>query len=60
MGNKGDLTNFEHGTILGAQQAGLNISETDDFHRQPSVGFTENGIGGGEGQYLVTSRSGIG
>ena len=31
MGNKGDLSYFECGTVLGARQAGLSISETADL-----------------------------
>ncbi len=42
MGKKGDLSDFEHGMVVGARRAGLSISNWD-FHAQPSLGFTENG-----------------
>ncbi len=31
MGKKGDLSDFEHGVVVGARRAGLSISETADF-----------------------------
>ena len=34
MGNKNDLSDFDHGMIVGVRQGGLNISETTDFHTQ--------------------------
>lgn len=30
MGKKGDLSDFECGIVIGARQAGLNISESTD------------------------------
>lgn len=44
MGKKGDLSDFEHGMVVGGRQAGLSISETADLlgFAQPSLGFTEN------------------
>ncbi len=46
MGKKGDLSNFEHGMVVGARRAGLSISKTADLlgFSQPSLGFTENGL----------------
>ncbi len=32
MGKKGDLSDFEHGMIVGARQAGLSISQTFRLH----------------------------
>ncbi len=31
MGKKGDLSDFEHGMVVGARRAGLSISETADL-----------------------------
>jgi len=31
MGKKGDLSDFEHGMVVGARRAGLSISETTDL-----------------------------
>ncbi len=31
MGKKGDLSDFEHGMVVGAIQAGLSISKTADL-----------------------------
>ncbi|KAI5086988.1 hypothetical protein C0J45_24461, partial [Silurus meridionalis] len=31
MGKKGDLSDFEHGIVVGARRAGLSISETADL-----------------------------
>ncbi len=31
MGKKGDLSDFEHGMVVGARQAGLSISKTADL-----------------------------
>jgi len=28
MGKRGDLSNFEHGMVVGARQAGLSISQS--------------------------------
>jgi len=47
MGNKGDLSNFERGMVFGARRAGLSISHLLsywDFHAQPCLGFTKNGV----------------
>ncbi len=33
MGRKGDLSDFEHGMVVGARQAGLSISKTADLLR---------------------------
>lgn len=41
------MSNFEHGIIIGASQAGLSIPETDDLLNFPIkliLGFTENGL----------------
>lgn len=38
MGKKCDLSDFEHGMIVGARQAGLNISETADL---PGLSYTK-------------------
>ncbi len=43
MRKKGDLSDFECGMVVGARQAGLRKSYWD-FHTQPSLGFTENGL----------------
>ncbi len=43
MGKKGDLSDFEHGMVVGARQAGLSISKTADL-TQPSLGFTANAL----------------
>ena len=44
MGKKCDLSDFDHGMIVGATQGGLNISETDDLmglsRRTVSPGFS--------------------
>ncbi len=39
MGKKGDLSDFERGMIVGARQAGLNISQTADL-----LGFSHTTI----------------
>ncbi len=47
MGKKGDLSDFERGMVVGVRRAGLSISQTADlldFHAQPSLGFTKNGL----------------
>ncbi len=47
MGKKGDLSDFERGMVVGARQAGLIFQKLLiywDFHAQPSLGFTENGL----------------
>jgi len=31
MGKNGDLSDFEHGVVVGARRAGLSISETADL-----------------------------
>ncbi len=31
MGHKGDLSDFEHGLVVGARRAGLSISKTGDI-----------------------------
>ncbi len=41
MRKKGDLSYFECGMVVGARRAGLNISKTEYFHAQLSLGFTE-------------------
>ncbi len=33
MGKKGDLSDFEHGVVVGARQADLSISKTADLLR---------------------------
>ncbi len=45
MGKKGDLSDFERGSVVGARRADLSISKTADLlgFSQPSLGFTENG-----------------
>ncbi len=37
MGKKGDLSNFEHGMVVGARRAGLSISKTADVLRFSST-----------------------
>jgi len=47
MGKRGDLSNFEHGMVVGARRAGLSISQYAsnwDFSSQPFLGFTKNGV----------------
>uniref|UniRef100_A0AAR2L8H4 Tc3 transposase DNA binding domain-containing protein n=1 Tax=Pygocentrus nattereri TaxID=42514 RepID=A0AAR2L8H4_PYGNA len=39
MGKKGDLSDFEHGMVVGARRAGLSISETADL-----LGFSRTTI----------------
>ncbi len=39
MGKKGDLSDFERGTVVGARQAGLSISQTIDL-----LGFSHTTI----------------
>jgi len=43
MGKKGDLSDFEHGMVVVARQAGVLLIYWD-FHAQPYLGFTENGL----------------
>ncbi len=46
MGKKGDLSDFEHGMVVGARRAGIRISKTADllgFSRTTTTRFTENG-----------------
>ncbi len=46
MGKKEDLSDFEHGMVVGARRAGLSISETADllgFSHTTISRFTENG-----------------
>lgn len=44
MGEKGDLSNFERGMVVGARRTGLhNLLSYWDFHAQPFLGFT-NGV----------------
>ncbi len=42
MGEKGDLSDFERGMVVGARRAGLSISKTADLLGFSSLGFTEN------------------
>ncbi len=45
MGQKGDLSDFDHGMVVGARRAGLAFQKLLicwDFSTQPSLGFTEN------------------
>jgi len=47
MGKKGDLSNFEHGMVVGARPAGLSISQSQllGFSRTTIfLGFTKNGV----------------
>jgi len=47
MGKKGDLSNFERGTVIVARWAGLKISNLLsywDFHTQSILMFTKNGV----------------
>jgi len=39
MGKKGDLSNFEHGMVVGARQAGLSISQSSQL-----LGFSRTTI----------------
>ncbi len=39
MGKKGDLSDFEHGMVVGARRAGLSISKTADL-----LGFSHTTI----------------
>ncbi len=45
MGKKGDLSDFERGMVVGARQADLSISKTEDLlgYSHTILGFTENG-----------------
>ncbi len=47
MGKKGDLSDFERGMVVGARQA-VRVFKKQliywDFHVQPSLRFTENGL----------------
>ncbi len=46
MGNKGDLSDFERGIVVGSRRAGLSISKTADllgFSHTTISRFTENG-----------------
>jgi len=42
MGKKGDLSNFEHGMVVGARSN--NLLSYWDFHTQPFLRFTKNGV----------------
>ncbi len=47
MGKKGDLSDFECGMVVGARRdVGVfqKLLIYWDFHAQPSLGFTENGL----------------
>ncbi len=47
MGKKGDLSDFEHGMLLvpdGLVWVFQKLLIYWDFHAQPSLGFTENGM----------------
>ncbi len=47
MGKKGDLSDFERGMVVGARRdVGVfqKLLIYWDFHAQPSLGFTENGL----------------
>ncbi len=46
MGKKGDLSDFEHGMVVGGRRAGLSISKTTDllgFSHTTISRVTENG-----------------
>ena len=45
MGKTCDLSDFEHGMIVGARQGGLSISETADLlgFSRTTLEFAENG-----------------
>jgi len=45
MGKKGDLSNFERGMVVGARVF-HNLLSYWDFHTQPFLGFTKNGVNG--------------
>jgi len=45
MGKKGDLSNFEHGVVVGARRVGLSISHLSISSAQlPFLGFTKNDV----------------
>jgi len=67
MGNNGDLSNFERGRDVGATRAIFHQKiqfSYWDFHTQPFVGFTKNGVkrekhpvcGSPVGECLVDAR----
>ncbi len=43
MGKKGELSNFEHGIVVGQVWVFQKLLIYWDFHAQPSLEFTENG-----------------
>jgi len=43
MGKKGDLSYFERGMLVGARVF-HNLLNYWDFHAQPFLGFTKNGV----------------
>jgi len=43
MGKKGDLSNFERGMVVGCMVF-HNLLSYWDFHTQPFLGFTKNGV----------------
>jgi len=43
MGKKGDLRNFERGMVVGARVF-HNLLSYRDFHAQPFLGLTKNGV----------------
>jgi len=44
MGKKGDLSYFERGMVVGVVGVFHNLLSYWDFHAQPFLGFTKNGV----------------
>ncbi len=51
MGKKGDLCDFERGTVVGARRAGLSISKTADL-----LGFSRTTVSEGRVSSSVSSQ----
>jgi len=46
MGKKGDLSNFEHGMVVGARRTGLSVLQFDQLlgFSRTTIWFTKNGL----------------